>query len=78
MGIMSYGTLLNVTSTYNKNITVNMTSLTPFETSNSKDVMMIFHSLMAFVGIIANLTVVVVFLYHRKLRRKIPNILLIR
>ena len=77
MDTISDVNILNVTSTYNKNITVNMTSLTPFETSNSKDVMMIFHSLIASVGVIANLTVVVVFLNHRKLRRKIPNIFII-
>ena len=34
-------------------------------------------SSVASVGIIANLTVIVVFLNHKKLRRKIPNIFII-
>ena len=37
----------------------------------------IIQSLIASVGIIANLTVIVVFLNHKKLRRKIPNIFII-
>ena len=41
------------------------------------EIMMIFKSVIASVGIIANLTVVVVFGNHRKLRRKIPNIFII-
>ena len=40
-------------------------------------VMMILHSTTASVGIIANLTVVVAFLNHKKFRRKIPNIFII-
>ena len=34
-------------------------------------------SIIASVGIITNLTVIVVFLNHKKLRRKIPNIFII-
>ena len=37
----------------------------------------IFHSTIACIGIIANATVVVVFLNHKKLRQKIPNIFII-
>ena len=37
----------------------------------------IIQSSVASVGIIANLTVIVVFLNHKKLRRKIPNIFII-
>ena len=38
---------------------------------------MIIHSTIACIGIIANSTVVVVFLNHKKLRQKIPNIFII-
>ena len=37
------------------------------------DVMMLLQGVIASVGIIANLTVVIVFLNHNELRRKIPN-----
>ena len=37
----------------------------------------IVHSIIASVGMVTNLTVIVVFLNHRKLRRKIPNICII-
>ena len=37
------------------------------------DVMMLLQCIIASVGIIANLTVVTVFLNHKELRRKIPN-----
>ena len=38
---------------------------------------LIIHNTTASVGIVANLTVIVVFLNHKKLRRKIPNIFII-
>ena len=38
---------------------------------------LIIQSVIASVGIIANLTVIAVFLNHKKLRRKIPNIFII-
>ena len=37
----------------------------------------IIESVIACVGIIGNSTVVIVFLHHRKLRKKIPNIFII-
>ena len=37
----------------------------------------IVHSVIASVGIVTNLTVIVVFLNHRELRRKVPNICII-
>ena len=43
------------------------------ENGNSFDVMEIVQLSIAPVGIIGNLTVIIVFLNHRKLRRKIPN-----
>ena len=45
----------------------------PTENDNKFDVMMLLQCIIASVGIIANLTVVVVFLSHKQLRRKIPN-----
>ena len=48
------------------------------ETGEESDyVMMILHSTTASVGIVANLTVVVAFLKHRKFRRKILNVFII-
>ena len=46
---------------------------------NSIDVylVLIIHSSVACVGIVSNLTVIVVFLNHKKFRRKIPNIFII-
>ena len=37
----------------------------------------IIHSVIASVGIVTNLTVIIVFLNHRRLRRKVPNICII-
>ena len=54
------------------------TTLTEFDgLPSGVEIMMIFKSVIASVGIIANLTVVVVFGSHKKLRRKIPNIFII-
>ena len=47
------------------------------EETEDVDVMMILHSTTASVGIVANLTVVVAFLNHKKFRRKIPNVFII-
>ena len=55
----------------------NSTSFSLRETSDKVNVMMILQSLIASVGIIANLTVVVVFMNDRKLRVKIPNMCII-
>ena len=43
------------------------------QNDNKFDVMMLLQCIIASVGTIANLTVVVVFLNHKELRRKIPN-----
>ena len=53
----------------------NLTSST--EMSDNFTVMMILQSLISSVGIIANMTVVVVFINDRKLRVKIPNMCII-
>ena len=46
-------------------------------TNNRTSTMGIVHSIIASVGIVTNLTVIVVFLNNRKLRRKVPNICII-
>ena len=62
----------------------NETSSAVYFTSNNssndnarQESIRIIQSSVASVGIIANLTVIVVFLNHKKLRRKIPNIFII-
>ena len=55
----------------------NMSYSPQVETSDKIDVMMTLHSLIASVGIVANITVVIALVNHRKLRRKIPNIFII-
>ena len=45
----------------------------PTQNDNKFDVMMLLQCIIASVGIVANLTVVIVFLNHKQLRRKIPN-----
>ena len=45
----------------------------PTQNDNKFDVMMLLQCIIASVGIVANLTVVIVFLNHQQLRRKIPN-----
>ena len=47
------------------------------DTSTGTNTMGIVHSVIASVGIVTNLTVVVVILNNRKLRRKVPNICII-
>ena len=49
----------------------------PEENTDIISTMGIVHSIIASVGMVTNLTVVVVFLHHRKLRRKVPNICII-
>ena len=46
-------------------------------TNNREEIVRIVQSTIASVGIVTNLTVIVVFLNHKKLRRKIPNIFII-
>ena len=47
------------------------------DTSTGTNTMGIVHSVIACVGIVTNLTVAVVILNDRKLRRKVPNICII-
>ena len=60
----------NYTVTHGANVTSQ-------KSSENTDVIMIINSIVASVGVIGNLTVVIVLLNHRKLRRKIPNIFII-
>ena len=57
----------------NSSITINETLLNGKTTSARFNGMQILQSIIASVGITANLTVIIVFLSHRKLRLKIPN-----
>ena len=67
----------NVTQTPSSNITANTTSTTRSSISEDISIMTIVHSIIGCVGIVANLTVVLVFLNHKKFRQKIPNIFII-
>ena len=58
------------------NIT-NFTTVTEDNNENTIDVIMLLSTIIASVGIVSNSTVVVVFLKHKKMRRKIPNIFII-
>ena len=66
----------NHTIVYNSEIMKTKLSLGP-DTEKPLDIMMILSTVTVSVGFFANLTVVVVFVKHRKLRRKIPNIFFI-
>ena len=59
------------------NATENMTLTLMSESSQTVDIMMVLSTIVASVGIVANFTVIVVFLNDKKLRRKIPNIFII-
>ena len=69
--------LYNVTETERPLADVTVNESTTYLKSNENvhylDVMDVVQLSIAPVGIIGNLTVIVVFLSHRKLRRKIPN-----
>ena len=69
----------NATNTTVNNTTSNLT-ITVYsvpDTSDDVDVMMTLRLVLSTVGIIGNLTVVIVFLNHSKFRKKIPNIFII-
>ena len=59
------------------NATENMTLTLMSESSQAVDVMMVLSTIIASVGIVANFTVIIVFLNDKKLRKKIPNIFII-
>ena len=58
------------------NTTGNISS-TLLEKDKTQELIFIFQSIISSVGIVANATVVVVFMKHKKLRQKITNIFLI-
>ena len=81
-GIKSYFTMDIVTESYEflKNkMMANITFISNISGIDNarEDSIRIIQSTTASVGIVANLTVIVVFLNHKKLRRKIPNIFII-
>ena len=57
----------------NSSVTINETLSNEKTSSDTFNVMQILQSIIASVGITANLNVIIVFLSHRKLRLKIPN-----
>ena len=63
----------NLTTEYSNGFAINSTSSYSERNSASINVMQILQSVIACVGIVANFTVIVVFLNDKKLRRKIPN-----
>ena len=66
----------NITNTTVNDTTSNVT-ITESSEMDDVDVMMILRLILSSVGIIGNLTVVIVFLNHKKLRKKIPNLFII-
>ena len=58
-------------------ITQVSSEMTLLEAVEKIDVMMIVHSLIGCVGIVANFTVIIVFGNHKKFRQKIPNIFIV-
>ena len=79
---MATGTNLNEFPENQPSVVVSFASVsfTPNDSSNDnarEEYIRIIQSLVASIGIVANLTVIVVFLNHKKLRKKIPNIFII-
>ena len=66
----------NHTMSYNNETMENKTS-SRIDSDKSLDIMMVLSTAISSVGIIANLTVVIIFLNNKKLRCKIPNIFII-
>ena len=67
----------NKTSTALSLATISFMSNSSSNNNAREESVCIIQSSVASVGIIANLTVIVVFLNHKKFRRKIPNIFII-
>ena len=63
--------------TWIENITTNLTFPNLTFSNKTVDIMMVVRLIMSSVGIIGNFTGIVVFLSHRKFRKKIPNIFII-
>ena len=63
--------------TWIENITTNLTFPNLTFSNKTVDIMMVVRLIMSSVGIIGNFTVIIVFLSHRKFRKKIPNIFII-
>ena len=64
---------MNVTEISSVNSTESVTTKIPEGNREQFNIMQILQLLIVSVGIIGNLTVIVVFMNHRKLRLKIPN-----
>ena len=68
---------LSTDITNTTNTSVNTTSSRVKDSSKNVDVIMTFRLILSSVGIVGNLNVLIVFLSHNKLRKKIPNIFII-
>ena len=66
----------NTCSMY-ENDTIMTPNLSEYQDGPNIDIMVTLQNIIASLGIVANFTVVMVFLNHRKLRRKIPNMFII-
>ena len=64
-------------TTFSDNVVTNATASTAAKTAGILFTMMVIHSTIASGGIITNFTVIVAFLNHKILRKKIPNIFII-
>ena len=65
---------LSITTAFNYD---NTTKAMSVEETKSIDIMALLSAIIAFVGIVANATVIFAFLNHKKLRGKIPNIFIV-
>ena len=63
--------------TWIENIKENVTFPNSTFSNKTVDIMMVLRLIMSSVGIIGNFTVIIVFLSHRKFRKKIPNIFIV-
>ena len=73
IGTIYTATMDNLNNTL-VNHSENVTSIGGIKNDATLSIMAILQSIIASLGIITNLTVVIVFFNHKKLRRKIPNI----
>ena len=75
--MMNQNIYLALTKMYTDNITSNFTDPGVAKMSKGLDVMMLLRLILSSVGILGNLNVLIVFLSHKKFRKKIPNIFII-
>ena len=74
---MDQGRNVTNTTVYDTTSNLIITGYSVPDTSDDVDVMMIIHIILSSVGITGNLNVLIVFLNHKKFKKKIPNIFII-